>query len=231
MSRAGSASAMLEVGTRGRKDIVGVPIVLGTMRSPHRCLGMVPGEALRIRAEDLRTAMKRMPRLERLLLSYVQTALVQSTQLAVCNARHSLRERLARWLLVAQDRLDDDEIAITHQGLGRAIGVRRAGVTTAIGCLEESGILRRGRGRICILDRERLQQVACECFRVIGAEHERILCEIVGDSLPTDAPPRPVSPSPVGNGSNAQPVAACSDSAGTAVAQGRGSGDREQQSA
>jgi two-component sensor histidine kinase len=211
MARAGNGSATLEVGTRGGKDVVGVPIILGTMRSPHRCVVMVPGEALRIQAEDLRHAMEKIPRLERLLLSYVQAAFVQSTQLAVCNARHSLRERLTRWLLVAQDRLDADEIPITHQALGRAIGVRRAGVTTAVGCLEESGILRRGRGRIRIVDRERLEQASCECFRVIRAEHERIICETADDGRRSDNPPRRLPTPAAANGNIAHYSGTCSE--------------------
>ena len=175
LSRSKDGATAMEVGTLGREDIAGVPIVLGTAHSPHRCVVQVAGEALRIRADDLRQAMDEMPALQQLLLGYVQAVMVQSAQLVVCSARHSLRERIARWILVAHDRLDGNEIAITHQALARALGVRRAGVTTAMGRMEEAGLLRRGRGRILVLDRAGLEGTACDCYRVICAEHLRIV--------------------------------------------------------
>jgi CRP-like cAMP-binding protein len=176
LSRTGQGESALEVGLLGRADLAGTPIVLGTGRSPHRCVVQVPGEALRIGAEDLRDAMRESPALQGLLLAYVQTALVQSSQIAACNARHSLRERLARWLLVAHDRLGTAELPLTHLALGRALGVRRAGVTTAMGALEEAGLVRKGRGRILLLDRSGLEAEACDCARTIRAEQHRLLC-------------------------------------------------------
>jgi len=147
----------------------------------------VPGEAFRIGAEELGRALEALPALRRLLLAYVQAAMVQSAQLAVCNTRHSLRERLARWLLLAHDRLDGDEIPLTHQSLSRAIGVRRAGVTTAMGRMEEAGVVRRGRGRLVILDRGALVATSCKCYGVIRAEQRRIFCSPEPD-LPAAAP-------------------------------------------
>lgn len=182
MARTGEQGT-LEVGTLGSKDLVGMPLVLGASRTPYRCIVQVPGEALRIEAEDLRQALERIPALRTLLLKYVQASTVQSTQLVVCNTSHTLQQRLARWLLVADDRLEGNEIPVTHQFLGRALGVRRAGVTTAIGRMEELGLLRRGRGRIGIVDREQLEDISCECFRTIRAEHRRMVC----DELPEPA--------------------------------------------
>ncbi|HEV7253054.1 MAG TPA: Crp/Fnr family transcriptional regulator [Mesorhizobium sp.] len=176
-----------EVATLGRGDLVGVCLALGLTRSPHRCLVQVPGEALRIGAEELSRALEALPALRKLLLAYVQAAMVQSAQLAVCNTRHSLRERLARWLLLAHDRLDGDEIPLTHQSLSRAIGVRRAGVTTAMGRMEEAGIVRRGRGRLVILDRAALEAASCRCYGTIKAEHRRIFCSSEPD-LPLGEP-------------------------------------------
>jgi CRP-like cAMP-binding protein len=168
---------MLEVATLGQQDFVGLPIVLGTARTPHRCVVQVSGEAWRISAEDLRRLLGRIPALRQLLLSYVQAAGVQSAQLVVCNSRHSLRHRLARWLLFAHDRVEGNEIALTHQFLGRALGVRRAGVTTAMGRLEEAGMIHRGRGRIMILDRASLESETCDCYRAIRSEYTRITCD------------------------------------------------------
>lgn len=168
---------MLEVATLGQQDFVGLPIVLGTTRTPHRCVVQVSGEAWRISAEDLQGLLSRIPALRQLLLSYVQAAGVQSAQLVVCNSRHSLRHRLARWLLFAHDRVEGNEIALTHQFLARALGVRRAGVTTAMGRLEEAGMIHRGRGRILILDRASLEGETCDCYRAIRSEYNRITCD------------------------------------------------------
>jgi len=174
LSRAGERGTV-EVGTIGSKDLAGMPVVLGTARSPHRCVMLVEGEALRIRAEDLTRAMDGLPALRQLLLGYVQAAMVESAQLVVCGNRHGLHERLARWLLVARDRLDGVEFPLTHQTLSRALGVRRASITTALGRLEQAGLIRRGRGRLEILDGEGLEGACCECYRAIRSEHHRLL--------------------------------------------------------
>ncbi len=178
LSRAGD-SAMLEIATLGCSDFVGMPLVLGTGRAPHRCVVQVPGEALRISAEELTRAMDELPELRVLLLGYVQAAIVQMAQLAVCNSRHPLQQRLARWLLVAQEQLGEHEIPLTHQNLSRSLGVRRAGITTALGQLEAAGLLRGGRGRLEILDRAGLEEQACICHRFIRVERQRITCEAV----------------------------------------------------
>jgi CRP-like cAMP-binding protein len=169
----------IEVGSLGHRDFVGVPVILGTGRTPHRCVVQAPGEAWRVRAEDLQHAMDECPQLRRLLFGYVQALMVQSAQLVVCNTRHSVRERLARWLLVSRDRTHGNEIEVTHQSLSRALGVRRAGVTTAMGRMEEAGLIRRGRGRLLIVDRDALEGEACECYQAIQAEHQRIACHPV----------------------------------------------------
>lgn len=174
LSRAGERGSV-EVGTVGANGFVGVPLVLGTLRSPHRCVVQVSGEAIRISAEVLQRAMKDIPRLRTVLLGYTQAAMVETAQLVVCNTRHSLQKRLARALLLAHDRLGTAEIPLTHECLSRLLGVRRAGVTTAGGQMERAGLIRRGRGRLVITDIEGLQEASCECHRAIRAEYDRIL--------------------------------------------------------
>jgi CRP-like cAMP-binding protein len=164
----------LEVGTLGRRDFVGLPLLLGTGRTPHRCVVQVPGEAYRIGAADLQDAMEELPSLRQLLFAYVQAVLVQSSQLVVCSTRHSVQERLTRWLLSAHDRIEGDAIPVTHQALSRSLGVRRAGITTTLGCLEKAGLIRRGRGCIRVLDPESLQDEACDCYHTIRAEYRRL---------------------------------------------------------
>jgi CRP-like cAMP-binding protein len=162
------------VGIVGRGGLAGMPVVLGTMRSPLRCLVEVPGEALQIGAEDLRRAIDESPLLRRHLMNYVQALLVQNAQTALCNARHELEQRLTRWLLLTHDRLDGDTVPFTHDLLSMMLGVRRAGVTAALERLARSGAVRKTRGAVQILDRALVEQRTCECYRIIKKEHERL---------------------------------------------------------
>ncbi len=164
----------IEVAVVGRLGFVGVPILLGTMRSPHRCLMHVPGEALRIAASDFEEAMRLSPRLRFILNRYVQALLIQQSQVSLCNARHKLEERLARWLLVVRDRLGSEEIPVTHRFAAQVLGVRRASVTLVIKGLEEMGAVAGGRGHIMILDASKLEAATCECYAIILAEYSRI---------------------------------------------------------
>lgn len=174
-TRAGDSSPV-EIYTLGKKDLVGITLVLGVRISPHRCTVQVRGRALRIEAEALVDLIKSNVEIEKLLLRYVQATLVHSAQLVACNSRHNLNQRLARWLLVARDRMDANEIAITHRCIAQAIGVRRAGITTAIGELEAAGLVRSGRKRITIVDETRMEETSCNCYRVIRSAQESSLC-------------------------------------------------------
>jgi CRP-like cAMP-binding protein len=169
-----SRDGPVEVAMIGRLGLVGVPVVLGTMRSPNRCLVMVPGEALRISSGDLKNAIDRSSELRQHLMNYVQALLIQNSQTVLCNVRHELCDRLCRWLLLACDRLDDNTIPVTHDLLSMTLGVRRAGVTAALAKLAAAGAVRRLRGAIEILDRDILEQRACECYRIISAEYKRL---------------------------------------------------------
>jgi CRP-like cAMP-binding protein len=165
----------MEISMVGRWGLVGLPAVLGTGRSPFRCVVQVPGKALRMQAEDLQRAMRETAAFQQILLNYVQARMVQQAQITVCNARHRVRERVARWLLMGLDRLDGTAIPVTHDLLGRMLGIRRAGVTVVISEMEAEGILRRGRGKLEILDRDRLGQTACHCHGFIRREYERLI--------------------------------------------------------
>lgn len=166
---------LTEVGVVGRMGMIGTWIVLGRMRSPLRGVVHVPGEALQIRAAHLRTAMLRSPALRRILLSYTQSLMVQTSQLVLCNAQHPIDGRVARWLLLARDRLDSDDVRITHDLLSRVLGVRRASVTEAVGRLVEAGAVLGDRGLITIRDRPRLERLACSCYEIIRSEYDRML--------------------------------------------------------
>ena len=175
LSRASGSKDFLEVSTLGRRDFAGLPILLGTTRSPHRCQVQVAGEALRIRAADLEQALQNSPALQQLLFGYLQAAMVHSSQLVLCSTRHTLRQRLARWLLVTHDALDCASIPVTHQLLSRALGVRRAGITTALREFESSQLIACNRGNIIILDRCGLEAESCGCSRAMKAEHQHVV--------------------------------------------------------
>jgi CRP-like cAMP-binding protein len=164
----------VEVAMVGRFGCVGVPAILGTMRSPNRCLMEVAGEALRISSRQLRLAMEGAPSIRQHLLAYVHARLVQNTQTALCNVRHELEERLCRWLLLASDRLDETLIPVTHDRLSMILGVRRAGVTVALSQLEDDHAIIKTRGAIEIANRAILEQKTCECYRIIASEYKRI---------------------------------------------------------
>lgn len=165
----------IEVGLVGRMGLVGAPVVLGTSHAPIRAVMQISGEALAIQPEDLSAAMARSTALQHLLLKYLQTITVQTSQLVLCNARHETDQRVARWLLLAHDRLDGNEIHITQEVLSSCLGVRRPSVTDAVHRLQDAGILQTQRACITILDRRQLEAHACDCYRVISCEYAQLL--------------------------------------------------------
>lgn len=168
------ADGLVEVAMVGPFGLVGVAAILGVLRSRHRCLMQVPGEALRIRVADLRAAMNESPAIRDHLLGYVHALLVQNAQAALCNGRHDVEQRLCRWLLLAADRLDDTVIPITHDMLSMNLGVRRAGVTSLLGLLQKSGAIAIGRATCEIVDRGAIEQRACECYSIVSTEYRHL---------------------------------------------------------
>jgi len=146
----------LEVGLIGCEGMTGLPIVLGSDRSPHETFIQVAGEGKRIAADKLRAAMQKSRSLERAFLKCAHEFMNQTANTALSNGTATLEERLARWLLMANDRLEGNEIPLTHEFLSLMLGVRRAGVTVALNYLEQRGIIQLARGDIIILDREGL---------------------------------------------------------------------------
>ena len=148
----------IEVGIIGREGMTGLAVVLGGDRNSHETFVQAAGHGQCMRARLLRDAMQASATLQLSLLRYVQHFLDQTTQTAVSNGRSSIEERLARWLLMAADRLDDEEMPLTHEFLAMMLSVRRPGVTVAIQELEREGVIERRRGRIFITDRKALEK-------------------------------------------------------------------------
>jgi CRP-like cAMP-binding protein len=166
--------ARIEAGMIGREGMTGLPIVLGTDRSPNQTFVQNAGEGLRIATASLRRAMAQSSSLHHCLLRYAHTFVTQATQTARANARNTLEERLARWLLMAHDRLDTDDLIITHEFLSLMLGTRRPGVAVGLNFLEKDGLIRNHRGSICIIDRTGLKRAANGAYGVPEAEFERL---------------------------------------------------------
>lgn len=162
----GSHNKQLEVGLIGCEGMTGLAVVMGNDRSPHKTYVQVPGEGQRIGSDDLREAMRESPSIRDTLLRFAQSFLIQSTHTALSNGSAKLEERLARWLLMAHDRTDGDELLLVHDFLAIMLGVRRPGVTVALHALEAGGLIDGRRGVIEIIDREGLEEVANASYGV-----------------------------------------------------------------
>lgn len=157
----------VEVAMVGRFGFLGISVVLGTMIALQRSVVQIPGLALRISADDLQVAMSKSPTIREHLLRYVHLLLAQKAQVVLCNAKHEIDKRLARWLLLAHDRVPGNQLPVTHDLLAMMLGVRRAGVTEALALLESEGILAKTRGAVRIVDRQALKAHSCECYKLI----------------------------------------------------------------
>lgn len=164
----------VEVGIVGQDGIVGVPVVLGVDVASKYATIQHAGTLARITPAALRKTFARGGALQPLLLRYTHAFMSQISQTAACNRLHPLDSRLARWLLMIHDRTGEDTIHLTHQFLANMLGVRRSGVTVAVGALEVEGLIRNTRGAITILDRRELEKHACECYEVVAEELEQI---------------------------------------------------------
>jgi len=160
----------LEVGLIGRDGMVGVPVVLGEKRSPYESYAQVAGHGYAMPAQALWKAMERSGSLADLMLKYVYAFLIQVTHSALAIGRFTIEQRLARWLLMAQDRVKADDIPLTHEFLSMMLGVRRAGVTEAMHVLEGRGAVRARPGRVTVRDRRKLEAIAGACYGVPESE-------------------------------------------------------------
>jgi CRP-like cAMP-binding protein len=165
----------LEVGIFGPEGMSGLAVVNGTDRCPHHSFIQVAGQGFRIRTGDLRRAIEASPSLHGVLLRYSQAHTVQIAFTALANGRYTIDERLARWLLMCHDRVDGNVIHLTHEFLALMLGVRRAGVTTALQILEGAKVINATRGRLEILSREALLENAGDSYGAPEAEYERLL--------------------------------------------------------
>jgi CRP-like cAMP-binding protein len=164
----------LEVATTGHEGMVGLPVFLGATSSPQAAFCQVPGDTARIGVSDFRQALSRGGVLHALLNRFTQTTMVQVAQNVVCNHTHATYVRMARWLLTTQDRVGTEEFSLTQEFLAQMLGVHRPTVSETAQRLQSEGMIRYSRGVITITDRARLEQTACECYRIVKAEFDAI---------------------------------------------------------
>jgi CRP-like cAMP-binding protein len=163
----------VEVGISGKEGFVGLPLLVGFSTSPTRAIMQVEGSAFRVSAKDLIDAVRNSPRLEKSLQRYSQEVGMQATQVAACNRLHEVDERLARWLLMSQDRLGGDFVHLTQEFLAHMLGTRRASVTVAAGILQKAGLITYRRGNVKIDNRQDLEDASCECYNMMRQQSAR----------------------------------------------------------
>lgn len=164
----------LEVGMAGRETMLGAELVLGVATAPWRALVQGPGHSWRIGAKALRRECATSPALLQVVQTSLLVRLQQQALASACERFHMIGPRLARWLLMSQDRAQRDRFHVTHQGMALMLGVRRVGVTVAAGEFQDSGLIHYHRGELTVLDRVALEARACSCYAADRALHRAL---------------------------------------------------------
>jgi CRP-like cAMP-binding protein len=164
----------VEVGVIGMDGIVGFPILFGTGPTLGRTFMQIAGSGYRIAAPRLKEEFDRGGAMRDHVYKYMQGFLIQGAQTAACNRLHNIEERLARWLLSCRERIRSDNLVLTQEFLGDMLGAPRTTVSLATGLLERAGVIAHSRGMVTILDRPGLEKKACECYRVVSREFQRL---------------------------------------------------------
>jgi CRP-like cAMP-binding protein len=174
--------ASAEIAVVGNEGLVGIALFMGGQTTPSRAVVQSAGTAFRLAGAAMQREFERAGALQNVLLRYTQALLTQMAQTAVCNRHHSIDQQLCRWLLLSLDRLPTNELSMTQDLIANMLGVRREGVTEAAGKLQAAGLIRYSRGRITVLERDKLEQRVCECYGVVKREFDRLLPNLAARS-------------------------------------------------
>ena len=174
LSVVGDGSAV-ETATIGPEGMVGEAVFHGVDATPEGAMVQVPSVAHRVRTDTFRELIPRLPTLQALLHRHSVYMFTLAAQNSGCNRKHAVEQRCARWLLTVHDRLESDDLGLTHDFISQMLGVRRASVTDTLAVLERRGLIRAGRNRITVTDRAGLERAACECYRIIASAADRML--------------------------------------------------------
>ncbi len=164
-----------EISVIGHEGLVGIPLFMGGESTPSRAVVQSAGRGYRILGKRLVAEFNNHRELSVLVLRYIQALMTQMAQTAVCNRHHSVDQQLCRWLLLSLDRLPGNHLVMTQELIANMLGVRREGVTEAACKLQNLGVIKYRRGHIEVLNRERLEQLSCECYAVVKKETDRLL--------------------------------------------------------
>lgn len=156
-----------EVGRVGYEGVVGLPVFLGVQTSHTTAFVQVSGQALQMDARIFSKETRRSGPLANVLLRYTQALMSHVSQLTACNNRHSIEQRLCRWLLITHDRVRADQLDITQEFLARMLGTHRESITVVACALQERGFIRYSRGKLKIIDPDGLEAASCECYRAV----------------------------------------------------------------
>ncbi|MDZ8224789.1 MULTISPECIES: Crp/Fnr family transcriptional regulator [unclassified Nostoc] len=166
----------VEAGVVGSREMVGINAFMGGQETTQtQYIVQVPGKAVKTKAHLLLHEFDTNKSLRDVMLKYTQAYLAQISQNVACNRTHTIEKRMARWLLESSDRLYSDELFLSHEFLSHMLGVRRSGITETAHILEKKGLIKCGRKKIKTVDRQGLEEAACECYRVIKEEYDRLL--------------------------------------------------------
>jgi CRP-like cAMP-binding protein len=165
----------VDVAVVGTEGMLGIPIILRVGIALHRSVVHIPADAVRIRSDVLEMEFSRNGKLQELLLRFTHSLLAQVSQSAICNRFHAVDARLGRWLLVIDDRAGKETFYLTQESIAQMLGTLRTVVTVAANKLQDAGFIRYRRGKITILNRQGLESVACECYRVVTDELDRFI--------------------------------------------------------
>lgn len=163
------------VGLVGKDGLVGLAAVLGSAHAAHYASVQTPGLSYRIKTRQLKNELHHNSDLLQIALLYSQLFFTQISQTAVCNRLHSVEQQLCRYLLMNADLLEKDDMYLTHESIANMLGVRREGITHAAGKLQQKSLIRYNRGKIHILDKDGLENEACECYAAVNHERARLM--------------------------------------------------------
>jgi CRP-like cAMP-binding protein len=166
--------AAIEIATVGSEGMTGVAIALGSETMRTEAMVQVAGHGSSIETSAFRQALESSPTLKQLMLRYVLAVITQISQNAACGQLHAIDTRCARWLLTTHDRVSGDSFALTQEYLAMMLGVTRPSVSAAAGALQQAGLIRYSRGIITVVNRLGLENAACECYRIIEDEFDRL---------------------------------------------------------
>jgi CRP-like cAMP-binding protein len=167
-----------EIAIVGNDGVLGISLFMGGDTTPSRAVVQSEGYGYRMRSNFLKQEFNQGGPLMYLLLRYTQALITQMAQTAICNRHHSIEQQLCRWLLLSLDRLSTAHLIMTQELISNMLGVRREGVTDAAGKLQKDGLIQYTRGHIHVLDRDSLEARACECYKVVEIEFDRLLPHI-----------------------------------------------------